>query len=447
MTVSPFMGTNRTSAPGGPRSLKGRSDAGMGGLLIGLALGLAVHAQADDLKTTLTRYAQVYEQELAASEAVNAAAHKTWADGYLRCLTTLEQTFQQAGDLDSVLIVREEETRFAASPLLPPEAMVKAPKGLADLQTSVLKSMQAVEMKKTDQILNAATRYLAALEGLKKNLTRQGSVDDAVEVNAEISRVKQRAEITAAQFALAAAGAVADAPEPAAANPVPSDVVPLGARQLPPKLRHGLVLHYSFDRSEGTKVSDKSGKSHTGLVHGAKWIPKGKVGGAYEFNGRGDYIDTKSNFSGMDEITVCGWSFFTKTPADSSIITQYGGSTSENVWALFSAANGKGAEVNFCPANGIDYNFYGNAYDMRQWKHLCVTYARGIAVTLYENGVPVNSVPVPDLPLRTTGTSTAKVAASQGADGYWGSGVIDEVMIFDRALSAEEVKQIYDAQK
>jgi hypothetical protein len=31
--------------------------------------------------------------------------------------------------------------------------------------------------------------------------------------------------------------------------------------------------------------------------------------------------------------------------------------------------------------------------------------------------------------------------------GYWGSGLIDEVMIFDRALSESEVKQIYDVQK
>ena len=36
---------------------------------------------------------------------------------------------------------------------------------------------------------------------------------------------------------------------------------------------------------------------------------------------------------------------------------------------------------------------------------------------------------------------------SQGADGYWGSGLIDEVMIFDHALSETEVKQVYDAKK
>jgi hypothetical protein len=218
-------------------------------------------------------------------------------------------------------------------------------------------------------------------------------------------------------------------------------------KALPPALKRALVLYYSFDRSEGTKVSDKSGKSHTGKVHGAKWVSKGKVGGAYEFNGRGDYIDTKANFSGMNEIAVCGWSLLTRTPADSSVITQYGGATSENVWSLFSAANGKGAEVNVCPASGGDYNFYGNAYELNKWKHLCVTYARGKALTLYENGIRVNSVPVPDLPLRQTGNFTAKVAASQGADGYWGSGLIDEVMIFDRALSEDEVKQLYDAQK
>jgi hypothetical protein len=222
--------------------------------------------------------------------------------------------------------------------------------------------------------------------------------------------------------------------------------VALSGGVLPEALRRGLALYYSFDRDEGGKVTDQSDKRQDGAVRGAKWTPNGKRGGAYAFNGKGDYIDTGANFSGMREMTVCGWSYFTETPADSSIITQYGGQQSDNVWALFSAANGKGAAVNFCPASGGDYNFYGNNYEMKTWKYLCVTYSAGKSLTLYENGALVKSLSVPDSPLRRA-DNTAKVAASQGLTGYWGSGLIDEVMIFDRALSESEVKQIYDVQK
>ncbi|MEI6217290.1 MAG: LamG domain-containing protein [bacterium] len=223
--------------------------------------------------------------------------------------------------------------------------------------------------------------------------------------------------------------------------------VVLSGGALPDALRKGLVLYYSFDRDEGGSVTDKSDKRNEGKVQGAKWTPKGKQGGAYEFNGRGDYIDTLQNFSGMNEITVCGWSFFTSPPADSSVITQYGDSGPENVWALFSGANGKCAQVNFCPESKGDYYFFGNPYELNRWKHLCVTYAAGKALTLYEDGIRVNSVTVPDLPLRKTARYTAKVGASQGGSGYFGSGLIDEVMIYDHALSDSEVKQVYDIQK
>ena len=49
--------------------------------------------------------------------------------------------------------------------------------------------------------------------------------------------------------------------------------------------------------------------------------------------------------------------------------------------------------------------------------------------------------------MRIALVSTAEVGSSFGADGYWANGLIDEVMVFDRALSEEDVRQIYDAQK
>lgn len=410
-----------------------------------LLLGMALMAKAEDTAMLLAAHQKAYEKDLANIDAGCKKALAAWPDQYLQALKNLEQKFQDVGDLENLMTVRKESARFTAAKQVAEDMVVQAPKDLADLQRKAMKSEQNAELKKSRQVVSSAEKYLAILEQLKKDLTKNGNVDDAIVVNAEIGKVKQRPEVTAAQFTVAAAGADSKPPEQVAANPVPTETS-TSTKGLPSAITRNLVLYYPFSAGVGNTVVDKSGKGHTGKVYGAKWTPKGKVGGAYEFNGKGDYIDTKANFSGFREMTVCGWSFFTKTPADSSIITQYGGSQSENVWALFSAANGRGAEVNFCPASGGDYNFYGNAYEMKTWKHLCVTYAAGKALTLYEDGAPVNSVAVPDSPLRRA-SNTAKVAASQAATGYWGSGLIDEVMIFDRALTEDEVKQVYDLQK
>ena len=222
--------------------------------------------------------------------------------------------------------------------------------------------------------------------------------------------------------------------------------VALSGGILPETLTKNLVLYYSFERDEGGKVTDLGSKKSDGEVKGANWTPKGKVGGAYEFNGKDSYIDTKTSFSGMEEITVCGWVFLTDTPHDSALVTQLGEGGPE-VFGIWAAANGKGVHVNFCDERGTCHYFYGNDFELNKWKFLCVTYAAGKALVLYENGVLVNSAAVPALSLNKASRYTAKVGASQGATGYWAIGLIDEVMIFDRALSDPEIRLIYDAQK
>jgi len=40
------------------------------------------------------------------------------------------------------------------------------------------------------------------------------------------------------------------------------------AGTLPATLNHGLILHYTFDKKEGTKIADKSGQGHDGRIKG-----------------------------------------------------------------------------------------------------------------------------------------------------------------------------------
>ncbi len=218
---------------------------------------------------------------------------------------------------------------------------------------------------------------------------------------------------------------------------------------LPESLRKGLVLYYSFDRDDGEKVMDLSGSGNHGAVAGAKFSSAGKIGGAYQFNGKDSYIDTQRNLTGMNEITACGWVFFSEPPGDSHLVGQFGGGVSEDVWGLAGGGHAGGnsrrswAGVN---AGGNLFTVQGSEVERNRWRHVCLTFARGKALSLYENGVLIQSVPVPDQPLRTNPRYTTKVGASQNADAYWANGLIDEVMIYNRALSADEVKNLYEAQ-
>ena len=212
-------------------------------------------------------------------------------------------------------------------------------------------------------------------------------------------------------------------------------------------------MYYSFDRDEGGKVTDLSGKGHDGVIHGAKWTRDGIAGGAYEFNGNGDYLDTGCNLSGMDEITVCGWVRPAKAQRGASVVTQFGGPPGDNVWGLF-AQNDNGNDLvpphqsaaTVLTADGRRPTALGKRTQIGQWTHLCFTFKRNGQLVLYKDGVSVGQDAAGDSPLNKR-DSTAKVGASWGADGYWANGLIDEVMVYNRALSGEEVKQLYDVQK
>jgi hypothetical protein len=90
------------------------------------------------------------------------------------------------------------------------------------------------------------------------------------------------------------------------------------------------------------------------------------------------------------------------------------------------------------------WGFYAKAAfspDVDQWYHLALTRSRG-TFTMYVNGAPVASeksdiiIPNPDAPLT--------IGQHEGAGGFF-SGLIDEVAIYDRALSADEVKDRWSA--
>ncbi|MEI7837280.1 MAG: LamG domain-containing protein [Planctomycetota bacterium] len=206
----------------------------------------------------------------------------------------------------------------------------------------------------------------------------------------------------------------------------------------------GQTLHYTFDADEGAKVTDKSGRGNHGAVRGATWTPNGKVGGAYEF-AENRYIDTGCNLSGMGEITVAGWVRPAKDARGASVATQFGSGAQNDVWGLFAQADSSSdlvpphkAYASVVNAKDERLQLYGRPTGVGQWTHLCFTFKRHGQFVLYQNGVLVAQTAAGDSPLRKR-DSTAKVGASLAGDGYWGFGTLDEIVIFDRALSGDEV--------
>ncbi len=201
----------------------------------------------------------------------------------------------------------------------------------------------------------------------------------------------------------------------------------------------GLVAAYNFNEGNGTTVTDASGNGNNGAITGATWTPSGRFGGALSFNGTNSWV-TVNDAPTLDlttGLTLEAW-IYPRMPMgwQAAIMKEQ---TSDLVYALYvnSGVDDPSAVLNI---NGVDVALLHDAEDTQmpanKWTHLTTTYD-GSTLRLYQNGVEVNNIaragrmPVSSGPLRI------------GGDSIWGEyfdGLIDEVRIYNRALSPTEIQ-------
>jgi len=206
------------------------------------------------------------------------------------------------------------------------------------------------------------------------------------------------------------------------------------AGSLPPNLRRGLALYYDFDKDGGRRVTDKSGKGNHGAATGAKWTRNGKVGGAYQFDGKKDHIRSEEPLAHM-QFSFAVW-LLNESALRKRAILQAGSN-----WRVVGE---DGAGEAWLDGRGIEFGLIrprigtGVVYsDTKQWLHLAGTHD-GATIRLYLNGQ-----------LRDTASvgghrfSDSHVLVGRKLEGDFFCGILDEIMVWNRALSEDEVKQVY----
>jgi hypothetical protein len=84
-----------------------------------------------------------------------------------------------------------------------------------------------------------------------------------------------------------------------------------------------------------------------------------------------------------------------------------------------------------------------NAIDLNSWQHMLVTFS-GTACTFYKNGSSIGTVTGLTAPV--TGTQNAIIGNNPGNTNYF-DGKIDNLSIYSRSLSADEIRKIYTSLK
>jgi len=193
------------------------------------------------------------------------------------------------------------------------------------------------------------------------------------------------------------------------------------------------VLWYHFDEGWGDAAIDSSGKENNGqLVGGVKWS-KGKFGAGLEFDGKSGYVICPDSPSLHLDKTVSMTVWF-KPQAASSIMNIIMGASCKNrinmgghcIQGSFSVDN------IYCKtdAMGVMRN---------EWNYAAVTY-NGEKTALYLNGNLIGESKDKTGKLLFSGPI---IISSEGCRAYFFEGIIDEVKIYDYALSPEELRKEY----
>jgi len=203
----------------------------------------------------------------------------------------------------------------------------------------------------------------------------------------------------------------------------------------------GVVGSWHFDEGSGAAVYDSSGNGNNGTIYGASWID-GKFGRALSFDGVDDYVEINE----VDNTLTPGTSNYSielwfKLSSES---TGHRGLVSKGVF------QGNGAYTTYIydsdfakwysDGTNTVSGVTGNLND-GQWHHIVFT-KNGDEHRIYLDGVLDNSKTLTDVDI-TSEENVIIGARSGGSDAFF-LGVIDEVRIYNSALSEEGISDLYN---
>ncbi len=198
----------------------------------------------------------------------------------------------------------------------------------------------------------------------------------------------------------------------------------------------GLVGAWGFNEGSGTTVADASGNGNGGAITGATWTASGRYGSALTFNGTSNTV-TVNDAPTLDltnGMTIEAWVYPTTISGWRTVLMK---ETSGGLaWTLYGNDNASHPAMTV-NTGGSDQALAGvQQLAANTWTHVASTYD-GATLRLFVNGTQVSSRALTGNLIVTTG------ALRIGGNAVWGeyfAGRIDDVRIYNRALTAAEIQ-------
>ena len=208
----------------------------------------------------------------------------------------------------------------------------------------------------------------------------------------------------------------------------------------------GMVAYWSFDETGGDIAHDNVDENHAS-VYGATWID-GKINGALSFDGRDDRVKLPESTISGSTVSICLW---VKTGDTYFALLSGANQTYDNelLLSVHSSAEGRLSHLyhDRLGLHGDRYYRTEVAFNDDSW-HMLTVVIEADGTMVYLDGVLEEDNDYgSDEGFMIEGLWIG--GEQDTVDGGWGisqqySGVVDELAIFDRVLTSEEIEQFYN---
>jgi uncharacterized protein len=254
---------------------------------------------------------------------------------------------------------------------------------------------------------------------------------------------------------VAATGGDVDAAPDVPQDAWPNDVLPDAPAVAPTT---GLIVYYSCEQADGSNLQDLSGKGNSGQIiaqaSAGFRFDSGRIGKGLTFSegGGSGYVSlSPAIFRSATALTVATWiRLNTLTTGQRLFEVGVNAKLSQDVatgtayltlfvhdpngkFGLSSTNNGYSSAVQVT-ADGLDPGV---------WRHVAFVLGRG-AATLYLDGAPVGTVSAILPPKSLGAVDYAVIGKSQFSDDPFLDAEIDEFRVYDRALTADEIRATFE---
>ena len=203
-----------------------------------------------------------------------------------------------------------------------------------------------------------------------------------------------------------------------------------------------LQAQWTFNEENGTVAYDDSGNNRTATLMNDPIRCTGILSNAVRFDGVNDYVSAgTSDLELTDQLTISAWIYVQSNGENDSLTIMERG---QYVFPFMLQVTGNNISTCVRTDTGTDYLDSSGSLQQQQWYHIAMTYRPGRRVIYINGEVDLEDTSPPTGTLISNGDQSTLIGVWSNIGDYF-NGMIDDVRIYNYALTDEDMADLYAA--